>query len=239
MAHVCDYLQEKIRDFVSNKNESYRWFARQCGVDNTTIYRLSTGEQKNLSFLNAQKILTLLDPENAVTNLTSFYPDETREIFGNGPKVARDRANISELLSQNFSLFKVFVFVSASLNANAESVKNQFGLEGLGFLDTLLSIGAIKDENGSLIDAIEGTIYPSDAAGKRMATYTVEMTNLQSPGSHIANLRANLSPEGLYAWYDASVEYKKRLQAIASDMGGDIVAVASTISGPFVLGDSK
>lgn len=230
MPHICDLLRDKILEFVRAKEESVRWFGRQCEVDYSTVYRLSVGEQKGISFRNAQKILNCIEPGSAQKILGEYFPDEVREILSGVPTA--ERISIVERLSSDFSSFKVFVYAATYPNANRDSVSKQFGLDGLSVLEELLNIGALKEENGQYIDGIPGTIIPSDGAAKRIAGYNCSMVNLQSPGSHIHNLRANLNYEGLKAWYQASIEYRERLQTIARDMTGNIVAVASAISGP-------
>jgi hypothetical protein len=232
MAHeACVYLRDEIKKFITARDESLRWFSKQCGVDYSTIYRLSAGEQRTIGFSKAHRILSVLKTDNYLEKLSEWFPHETKEILGVGEKIAAERIAIAESLSADYSLFKVFVFAATVPEANRETVLKQFGLEGGVLLETLLEIGALKEENGRYIDCIEGTVYPSEGAAKRIAGYNVTMVSLSSPASLLLNLRASLSTDGLKAWYAAGIEYRLKLQNVAATMKGDILAVASAISG--------
>ncbi|HYX34993.1 MAG TPA: hypothetical protein VE954_18000, partial [Oligoflexus sp.] len=112
MGSICDFLKEEIRDFVSQKDESLRWFSRQADVDYTTIYRLSSGEQKRLSFLNAYRILKVISPAGYLGVLGDFYPDEVREIAGTSPASIDKRAAIAEAVLKDLLTFKVYTYAS-------------------------------------------------------------------------------------------------------------------------------
>lgn len=230
---ICELLREKIRDFVSEKNESLRWFSRQADVDYTTIYRLNSGEQKRLSFLNAYRILKVISPAGYLAVLGDFYPDEVREVAGTSPSSIDKRAAIAESVLKDYLTFKVYTYASTSPRVNREKVALRFGYEGIERLENLINMTALSEEDGIFKDNLEGEVLLSIEAIKKTGQFTIEAVNLSEPGSVMENIRASLSPEGHKKWFDAVMECRAKLHEIAASEKGEVAAVATLLAASF------
>lgn len=225
---VCDYLRTRIKEYLADKGESFRWLAKQAGVDYSTIYRLQSGEQRSLSFLNATRLLKFFEPVNYVTILSDFYPSETKELMSVGPEVTDD---LSEHLAIDISLYRVFTF-AAALNATREQVKEKYGSDGLQRIERLVELGVMSEKDGQFYDNLEGITFPSEGIIKRFAGHNFALISLDTPGSAAENLRGALNQEGLVEWHRTTQEYKTKLHNILRDKKGNIVVAGSIIIGP-------
>jgi len=235
VAHaICTYLKPKIKEYVEFRRESLRWFSRQTGVDNTTIYRLIDGSQKNLSFLNASRILKLLEPSNYLLALGEFYPDETREAVGKDIEAADKKTVVLEEVLKEYALYRVYLFAATTPDISREKVAEKFGADGLELLESLVEMGAISDVGGYLKDNTDGAVLVSIDAIKRNGHHNIRVLNLSREGTQMHNLRTNLNDVGIQRWYRVMGEAKAQLQEISEndDLKGDVVVVATMASGP-------
>jgi hypothetical protein len=230
---ICDYLRDRIKSFLAAKGESIRWLVKQTGTDYSTIYRLHAGEQKSLSFLNARKILMFIEPENAASILADYFPQESRELGGSKNETERRTAVMEEII-KDFIAYKVFVFAATGINVTREDIRFQFGMEGVSHLERIISLGALEEKDGVLVDKIPGGILLSLPSLKKEGQHNIEAMNLSAPGSTLHNLRANLSSDGLRKWYYAVYEFRAKLLQISETDSGDIAVVATILAGPFV-----
>ncbi len=235
MAHpICNYLKPRIKEFVEERCESLRWLSRQTGVDNTTIYRLAEGSQRNLSFLNASKILKFIEPACYLQVLGEFYPDETRQVIGKDADAVDKKAAVLEEVLKEYALHRVYLYAATAPEVTREKVVAKFGADGLELLDSLIAIGAISDIGGFLTDNTNGAVLVSIDAIKRNGEHNIRGLNLSLEGTLMYNLRTNLNETGLMRWYHALNNVRATLQEISenNDLKGEIVVVATTASGP-------
>lgn len=229
MAHpICGFLRPKIKEFADTKGESSRWFSRQSGVDNTTIYRLLNGEQKSLSFKNAERIVRLLEPTQYLSILADFYPDETKG------KKAELIANTEALifpLANDLRLYEIYIF-AVGAKATREQVKETHGSTGVDRIMSLLELGVISEIDGRFYDNLDGTLFPSEETIKLLARHNYELISLDTPGTSAGNRWGGVSRDGLIDWYNAAQECKAKWTQILLDKAGDIVVTGSVISGP-------
>lgn len=225
---ICSYLQNRIRDFVANRDESYRWFARQSGVDYSTVYRLQAGEQRSLSFQNATKILRVIEPASYISILRDFYPFETSELANSATEKTDE---FVDLLASDLNLYRVFVQAEVPGTARSD-IRDKFGSDGIAHLERLIKAGVLLESEKGFVSALEGAVYPSEAALKRVSMHHYSMIQLDTPGSFIENVRCGLSKEGVAELHAAGVEYREKAHRIMRDNKGDILTVASLISGP-------
>lgn len=226
---ICGYLQKRIRDFVTSKNESYRWFARQSGVDYSTAYRLQAGEQRSLSFQNATKILKVIEPANYLAILADFFPFETSELSKTAP--AESTQEFVELLAEDLNVYRVFALAEVP-GITRDDIRSRFGGDGVANLDKLIKHGLITETEKGFVSALEGAVYPSEGALKRISIHHFAMVKLDTPGSFIENMRCALSAEGVALLHAAGLEYREKAHRIMRENKGSIVTVSSLISGP-------
>ncbi len=223
---ICEYLQSGMKEYIAQKRESVRWFSKQTGVDYTTIYRLNSGEQKKLSFINAKKILSLIEPENIASILADYFPRETAEL---GTKNGADEQ--AAILADDLQLYKVYAF--AELDAtDREAVKDEFGREGLRLLDRLLQLGILAEDGSGYSSILEGRAYPPEDVIKKTAIHHFHMVPLSGAGSICEDVRGGLSEEGVRELYEAVVELRDKVLRIMAEKKGNQLAVMSVIAGP-------
>jgi hypothetical protein len=223
---ICEYLQSRLKDYIAQKRESVRWFSKQSGVDYTTIYRLNSGEQKKLSFINAKKILTLIEPENTASILADYFPREASEL---GTKSGADEQ--AAILADDLQLYKVYAFAEME-SKGREAVKDEFGKEGLRLLDRLLQIGILVEDESGFRSTLEGRAYPPEEVIKKTAIHHFHMVPLSAAGSICEDVRGGLSEEGIRDLYDAVVELREKVLRIMAEKKGNQLAVMSVIAGP-------
>jgi hypothetical protein len=224
---VCQFLGEKIRGFVLSRDESYRWFSKQAKVDYSTIYRLQAGEQKSVSFVNALKIMRVIEPINYLSILGDFFTEEVKETKSTEAKSKAD--DLLRTVVNDIHLYRVYLFVAAT-NATETSVKEKYGETGIEMLESLQSLGVVSKNGERYEDNLKGMTYPSEDILKRMAANHLEMISLERPGSSLQTLRGNLSEEGLKQWYQATEDYRIKLhQIIDNNSGQNVVAAAFVI----------
>lgn len=227
--NICEYLQKRIRDFVTIKNESYRWFARQAGVDYSTVYRLQAGEQRSLSFQNATKILKMIEPANYLSILADFFPFETSELSKVAPVESTEE--FVEMLAEDLNVYRVFALAEVP-GITREDIRSKFGSDGIANLDKLVKHGVITETEKGFVSALEGAVYPSEVTLKRVSIHHFAMVKLDMPGSFLENVRCALSEEGVALLHAAGVEYREKAHRIMRENKGSIVTVSSLISGP-------
>ncbi|MDQ3231743.1 MAG: hypothetical protein M3Q07_07980 [Pseudobdellovibrionaceae bacterium] len=229
MAHpICGYLRPKIKEYVDAKGESSRWFSRQTGVDNTTIYRILNGEQKTLSFINAERIVKLLEPTQYLSILADFYPDE---IKGKKAELIANTEALVSPLAKDLRLYEVYIF-AAGAKATREQVKDKHGSAGIDRITILLELGMLSEIDGRFYDNLEGTLFPSEETNKRLASHNYDLISLDTPGTLAANYWGGLSPDGAIDWYITIQGCKEELKQILKEKAGDIVVACSFIAGP-------
>lgn len=227
--NICDYLRDKIKSFLAARGESIRWLCKQTGADYSTIYRLHSGEQKKLSFVNAKKILYVVDPENAESILFDFFPREVRETSELDVKSGSDE--LAAILAEDLQLYKVYVFAEVD-GTERGHVKDQFGNEGLKLLDKLLRLGILVENGSGFKSTMEGRAYPPEDVVKKTAIHHFHMVPLNVPGSIIEDLRGGLSEDGIRDLYDAVVELREKALTIMKEKKGNRLVVMSAIAGP-------
>jgi hypothetical protein len=229
MAHpICEYLRPRIKEFVEAKAESLRWFSRQTGVDNTTIYRLVDGGQKTLSFANASRILKVIEPGSLKTTLAEFFPFETSELSS----VEQEQVDALALpLALNIELYRVHAFATAK-NVSRDDIKEKFGSDGLTKINSLLEKGILAEVEGRFVDNLKGMTYPSEEIAKSVSIHHFWMVPLEQPGSMLENFRGAVSIEGLLDIHNAAVEYRGRVHKALDEKKGEIVVAGSLIIGP-------
>ncbi len=229
MAHpICGYLRPRIQKYVEAKGESLRWFSRQTGVDNTTIYRLQNGEQKSLSFQNADKIVRVLEPTHYLNTLADFYPEE---IQGKKADLIANADALFTPLAKDPRLYEVYIFATGK-KATREQVREKHGSAGVERIANLLELGLISEIDGRIYDNLEVALSPSDDISKRLAIHNYELINLDTPGTAAGNRWGGVSKEGLIDWYNAAQECKAKWTQILLEKSGDIVVAGSIVSGP-------
>lgn len=227
MTHdICSYLQSRIREAVQKRGESIRWLAKQCGVDYSTVYRLQAGEQKRLSFINAKKILSFIEPSKADGILSDFYPRESKEL---GLKTGADE--LAAILADDLMLYKVYAYAEVE-EVSRDSVKERFGKEGLLHLDKLLSLGILAEDGNGFRSTLDGRAYPPEPVVKKTAIHHFSMVSLDSPGSIIEDMRGGLSDDGIRELYEAVAELREKALKIMREKKGSRLAVLSAIAGP-------
>jgi hypothetical protein len=219
---ICDYLRDGIKAFLSQRNESIRWLCRQTGVDYSTVYRIHSGEQKRLSFINAKKILYYIDPDNAESILRDWFPRETDEL---GTK--KDADELAAVLAEDLQLYKVFSFAEI----DRSQVQERFGNEGLKLLDKLLRLGILLENGSTFVSALEGRAYPPEDVIKKTAIHHFHMISLSTPGSIIEDMRGGLNEEGIRELHNAVVELREKALKIMKKHKGDRLVVMSAIAG--------
>lgn len=225
---VCSYLQNRIKDFVASRGESFRWFARQTGVDYSTVYRLQAGEQRSLSFRNAVKILKVIDPQNFISILGEYYPFETREL-SNATQEKVDE--LTTILAADISFYRLLIHAGVG-NASRADIKEKFGTDGLDRVERLIECGVLSEVEGLLHDNLEGMTYPSEDIVKRISMHHFAMISLSTPGSILENFRGAVSEKGLREIYEASLEYRAKVHKTLDEEKGIIVVAGSLIAGP-------
>lgn len=228
---ICDFLRESIKSFLATQGESVRWLMRKSGVDYSTVYRITTGEQKRLSFINAKKLLYVINPENAAGILEDYYPRESNELG-----IIAGADELAAILADDLRLYQVYAFAEIESNSR-EQVKEQFGLEGIKNLDKLLELGILIPNGTSFRSTLEGRAYPPEAVIKKTAIHHFSMVSLSTPGSNIDDMRGGLTDEGIKEAYDATVEYREKMLKIYDERKGARLFVTSVIAGP--AGDGK
>jgi hypothetical protein len=229
VAHsICAFLKPKIKEYVDSRRESFRWFSRQTGVDNTTIYRLVDGSQKNLSFLNASKILKILEPQSYLNVLADYYPAEAKEYVAVGPE--RAEALIA-YLAKDTHLYRVFVF-AATLNATSPQVKEKFGSDGLKRVEKLVELGILSEVGGAYVDNLKGIAFPSEEILKLVSVHHFDFVSLDTPGTSLENFRGAVDEDGVREIYRITSEYKEKFHEVLDKRKGNNVVVGSLIVGP-------
>ncbi len=223
---ICSYLQTKIREIVLRRGESIRWLAKQCGVDYSTIYRLQSGEQRRLSFINAKKILTVVEPEKAEAVLSDFYPREIKEL---GLKPGAD--DLAAILAEDLALYKIYAYAEIE-GVTRDSIQEHFGKEGLQNLGKLLSLGILVEDGEGFKSSLEGRAYPPEAVIKKTAIHHFSMVSLNATGSIAENMRGGLTDEGIRELYDSVVEFREKALKIMSEKKGRNLVTVSMIAGP-------
>jgi hypothetical protein len=94
-----------------------------------------------------------------------------------------------------------------------------------------LKIGAITEDNGKFIDNLKGVTRPSDSTLKKQAAFNYSLVSLEEPGSTASNMNGSVTRDGLKDLFDAEREYRLNVERIMELKKGDIVVVASVISG--------
>lgn len=223
---ICEYLQARVKDYRAEKRESIRWVARQSGVDYTTIYRLGSGEQKKLSFVNAKKILLLIEPKNAENVLADYYPRETSELG-----TAQDVDELVTLLADDLQLYKVFAFAEMG-TVERHDVKDEFGRQGLLLLDMLIESGILLESAKTFKSILDGRAYPPEEVIKKIAIHHYHMVSLSASGSIIEVMREGLNDEGVRELHKAVEELREKALKIAAENKGNRLTVLSAIAGP-------
>lgn len=235
MAHqICTLLGEKIKEFLRLKEQSIRWLSRQVDVDYSTIYRLNSGDQKSLSFINAARILKFIEPNGYKSILGDYYPKEIRDVGDHGESQFGLMIEIVKALAADIQLYRVFAYATTVPGCNRDSIKEKFGSDGEAVLSRLINLGAIEDSNDGLLDKLEGNIFPDETGIKGVSSHHFSLVSLQTPGSFAHNIRASVNKKGLEEWYSAAEEFAEKLRKVSEreDLRGNIVVVASEIVGP-------
>lgn len=229
MAHtICAFLKPKIKEYVDSRSESFRWFSRQTGVDNTTIYRLVDGSQKNLSFLNASKILKVLEPQSYLNVLADFYPVESKEYVA----VGSDKTEaLIGYLAKDTQLYRVFVF-AATLNASITQIKEKFGSDGMKRVEKLVELGILSEVDGMYLDNLKGIAFPSEEILKLVSVHHFDVVSLDTPGTSLENFRGAVDDDGVREIYRITSEYKEKIHEVLDKRKGNNVIVGSLIAGP-------
>lgn len=222
---ICDYVRNRIKEALSNSGKSMRWLAKQCGVDYSIIYRVQSGEQRNLSFSSALKVMEYLEPSEHMSILKDFFPFETAALS----KTSSDKAEeLLTILAGDTHLYRVFVF-AAEKSVTRKDVERKFGEDGLVQLDRLMKLEILSED---FVDTLKGMNYPSEETAKRIAMHSYLLTNLSTPGTLLENFRGAVSLDGIREIYQAGMEYRAKIHQILDSKKGDILVSGSLISGP-------
>lgn len=187
-----------------------------------------SGEQKSLSFQNADKIVRVLEPTQSMSILADFFPDETR---GRKAELIANAEALIEPLAKDPRLYEVYIFATGK-KSTREQIKDRHGSAGIDRITDLLELGVILEIDGRFYDNLDANLFPSDEANKRLASHNLELINLDTPGTSAGNRWGGVSREGLIAWYNTAQECKAKWTQILLENAGDIVVAGSVISGP-------
>ncbi len=240
MAHpICFFLQEKIKGFVSRKNESVRWLAKQVGVDYTVVYRLHAGEQKSLSFFDAKRILKVVEPDRFLEILGEYYPTEVKELRDNKltEQQTDDLLDTIAFALTDVDRYRIFAFATETYGATSKTVADEFGKFGLEILDTLIAKKALGIlASGCFENLIAGRQWWSDDLVKRVALNNIHLMSTGNPGTYMRNWVTGLNEKGLRAYYDAHAKFIESLAKIenSEEWKGSIVTASSLFVGPIL-----
>lgn len=225
-AAICELLKEKIRAFLSSRNESIRWLARQTHVAYSTVYRLQGGEQQNLDFQNAQKLLGYIAPDEATSILSDFYPREMQ-----GAKATASAEKNLETLSDNLALFRIFAYAEAH-NSNRDTIQKKYGDDGVALLDRLLTMGVLVDTAQGYHSTIDAALFPREEIIKKISIHNYAMTSLDNPCTLMEAFRSGLTLNGMKDAFYTVEECRNRLSEIYLTEKGDNLFVVSLLAGP-------
>src|SRR5688572_7843887 len=137
MVHpFCQYARTQIKEVLAARGESLRWLSKQTKIEYHRIYRIDAGEMKTLSYFDANKLLTFVEPETADGTLKRFYPAET----GHLPAQPSVDANEYQDKLLAFTLrsqlhWTIFLHIATKRRVTRAEVKEITGEIGLKALD--------------------------------------------------------------------------------------------------------
>lgn len=242
---LIEFLRDEIKMLIASKNESLRWFVRQVGVDYSVVYRITTGEQKGVTFYQAYKLLKYIKSDSFLSILGEYFPDEAREFFPNGkaPDETQQANNekILSLIFQDQLLYEVVLAVACG-NHDLKSVESEFGSRGLGAVDVLQDIGAIKVNTDAQIDMlVDGFIPTDELLIKQQGLRNLGLIDLKTPGTTLFSYSAGLNPRGISAAYQCAQAHWHQMTDIFDDeeFKGNVPVVVTSLVGPLVGKERK
>ncbi|WP_141731566.1 hypothetical protein [Oligoflexus tunisiensis] len=242
---LIEYLRDEIKTLIASKNESLRWFSRQVGVDYSVVYRITSGEQKSVSFYQAYRLLKYIKPDSFLAILGEYFPDEAREFFPSGktPDDVQqiDNEKILAAIFQDQLLYEVFLAASCG-DGDLRSIESEFGSRGLGAIDLLQDIGAVKINKEAQIDVlIDGFIPTGEMLIKKQAERNLDLIDLNTPGTTIFSNSAGLNSKGVAAVYQCAQAHWHQMTGIFDhdEFKGNIPVVVSGLVGPLVGKERK
>ncbi|HET9239250.1 MAG TPA: hypothetical protein VFO10_18465 [Oligoflexus sp.] len=242
---LIEFLRDEIKMLIASKNESLRWFVRQVGVDYSVVYRITTGEQKGVTFYQAYKLLKYIKPDSFLSILGEYFPDEASEFFPGGKTLDEtQQANNEKILSVVFQdqlLYEVLLAVNCG-NHDLKAIESEFGSRGLGAIDVLQDIGAVKVNTEAHIDAlVDGFIPTDEVLIKQQALRNLDLIDLKTPGTTVFSNSAGLNSKGITAAYQCAQAHWHQMTDIFDDeqYKGNVPVVVTGLVGPLVGKERK
>ncbi|HYX38227.1 MAG TPA: hypothetical protein VE954_34430 [Oligoflexus sp.] len=215
----CQYARPLIKGFLSTRGESLRWLAKQTKVDYHRVYRIDTGEIKTVPFPDARRLLQFLEPSTADDTLRQFYPVETTGQSGQLNSESQDlQDSLFQAALESEGRWKIFLHVTTKSGCTKADIKDQFGVDGLGILSELISIGVISvSSDYTLLSNIDRDLTPSVVATVKEARMQIGALNFDSSGGYLRSVQRRYSKEGCMAVYKAITGCADTLRRIDND----------------------
>ena len=182
---ICAMLEPQLKKHINEIYEGKtRVAADAIGVNNTFLWRLINGKQKNIGFFNAIRIYEDLGLEDD-SLLREYFPKDYSN-YGSALRTRRD-ANVVERLRYAYSSSnrsEVYCFVWSTGKRTVKDLTEEFGRRGALILEDFIDSNIVKIlEDGTLQSLLASATYCDASTAKMISLKHIESTDLDIPGT--------------------------------------------------------
>lgn len=233
---IVPFLRPRVREYLSKKGESLRWFAKQVMVDYQKLYRLEAQELRGLSFFEASRILRFIEPSDYQRYLQEFYPEEVKDVSNleMDASGSDQKDEALELVLASEYNYELYLFAVETQGASSATIEKQFGVHGLQLLNQFVEKGALTlNPNGGFIGLLDGNNAVRDEHSRAICTSQLKLVDFGLPGSFIGTHSKGLNLEGRKIVYKAMSDLSSLIFATIEnpEYQGNEIVVASLFCG--------